>query len=111
MSLFPALYIGLMYGIDVPDCGKGKLTEECNFGSYVDRKVFTLNHMLEVNDPEGIITTFNSIFNTYMGMEFMRIFQNDKSKPKELIKNWLILALYLIVMSLLALIVINDLSL
>jgi predicted acyltransferase len=94
-----------MYGINVPDCGKGNLTEECNFGAYIDEKVFTIKHMLEVNDPEGIITTLDSIFNTFIGMEFMRIFQKFKSKSKELLTNWLILSIYLIIMSLLALIV------
>ncbi len=42
-----------MYGIDVPDCGKGNLTYECNLDTYVDTKVFGLGHMLDVYDPEG----------------------------------------------------------
>jgi hypothetical protein len=83
MSFFPALYVAFMYGIYVPNRGKANLSMVCNFGSNVDTKVFTLNHMLDVYDPEGyysynihirIISTLDSIFNTYMGMEFMRIF-------------------------------------
>jgi hypothetical protein len=53
MSFFPALYIALMYGIDVPDCGKGNLTPTCNLGSYVDTKIWGPKHMLKNNDPEG----------------------------------------------------------
>jgi hypothetical protein len=110
MSVFPALYVGLMYGVSVSgDCGKGNLSEECNFGAFIDTKVFGINHMLEATDPEGLVTTLNSVFNTYIGMEFMRSFQRDKARPAQLLKNLSALSLYLILMSLLALIVHNNL--
>jgi predicted acyltransferase len=106
MSLFPALYVALMYGVTVPgDCGKGNLSEECNFGAFIDTKVFGISHMLEATDPEGLVTTLNSIFNTYIGMEFMRTFQRDKARPVQLLKSLTVLSLYLIIMSLIALIV------
>lgn len=68
-----------MYGVDVPGCGKGNLTPTCNFGSYIDTKIWGPNHMLKYNDPEGyevfinkqifrLVTTLDAIFNTYMGL-------------------------------------------
>ena len=48
------LYIGLMYGVNVPNvilngqifpCGRGKLTPVCNAQSYIDQQIFSVNHM------------------------------------------------------------------
>lgn len=38
-------YLGVMYGLDVPGCGRGHLTEECNAAREVDRRVLGYDHM------------------------------------------------------------------
>lgn len=56
-----AIYLGFMYGYDVPGCGRGKLEDTCgenpyyycNFEAYLDYKVFTEKYMFAYSDPEG----------------------------------------------------------
>ena len=48
--LMLALWIGLMYGINVPDqygekCGRGILTPACNAQGYIDKHILTWDHM------------------------------------------------------------------
>lgn len=40
-----ALHTALLYGVEVPGCGRGLLTPECNAASYIDSHVLTPEHM------------------------------------------------------------------
>ena len=71
------MYLGFMYGFPVPaydsnnPCGKGVVSEECNFGAYLDRLVFgSKAFMMYPNDPEGIFTTLSAFTNTLAGLAF-----------------------------------------
>lgn len=65
------LYVILMYGVDVPGCGRGNLTHDCNAGGYIDTKVFGEGRMPSSGTlSEGIVSTFTSVGTTYLGLEF-----------------------------------------
>ncbi|EGG19017.1 hypothetical protein DFA_02260 [Cavenderia fasciculata] len=68
-----AIYLSVMYGLDVPGCGRGVLTPSCNAGSYIDNSVLGAN-MIHPNDPEGLLSTFSAFITTWMGLELGRIF-------------------------------------
>lgn len=103
------IYIGFMYGFEVPNyffknitfllvtCGRGEVSETCNFGSFVDRSIFgnTSKWMMYPNDPEGFFTTLSSLTNTYAGLAFslaMRQNSQKKGTNMTLLRNWLIMA-------------------
>jgi predicted acyltransferase len=82
-----SIYLGFMYGYDVPDCGKGKVTSEnCNFAAYLDTKILTHAHMYtNTYDPEGFFTTLPSICNCYFGLIFTLIMKKHKEKVGDLV--------------------------
>ncbi|KAF2075611.1 hypothetical protein CYY_003079 [Polysphondylium violaceum] len=94
------VYLGLMYGWNVPGCGKGQLTPSCNAGSYIDNKVFGPN-MIHPNDPEGLLSTLMAFVTTWMGVEFGRIFTTYYKKYNysqfDIIARWMILVILFIV--------------
>jgi hypothetical protein len=51
------LYLGIIYGYPVPECGRAILTPACNAAGHIDRVVFGLNYMIKPTDPEGILST------------------------------------------------------
>ena len=66
-----ALWIGIMYGVNVPDqygekCGRGILTPACNAQGYIDKHILTWDHMYfpsnggeyDPNDPYSADVTF-----------------------------------------------------
>jgi len=93
-----AVYLGLMYGWNVPGCGIGVITPHCNAGGYIDRLVLGDN-MSHPNDSEGILSTCTSVATTYLGLEFGRILSNYKSQHKRIILSWGIMSIISTVIS------------
>lgn len=51
------LYLGIIYGYPVPECGRAILTPACNAAGHIDRAVFGPNYMIKPTDPEGVLST------------------------------------------------------
>jgi predicted acyltransferase len=66
------------------------LTDPCNFAGYVDRLVFTENHILKdtMTDPEGFVSTIGALITTYFGYHFCLVAKHQPS-PKTIIISWL----------------------
>ena len=70
------MFLGFMYGYPVPafndenSCGKGVVTEECNFNGYLNRVIFanSKNFMMNPNDPEGLFSTLTSLNQNIYGL-------------------------------------------
>lgn len=95
MLCFTAIYVGLMYGLDVPKCGRGNLTPGCNAGGFIDRSIFG-DWMIRPNDPEGLLSTLTATLTCYLGLEFGRILHKYRANQLELVCRWVMLALGLI---------------
>jgi len=72
--LLAALLIGyyiIMVFLPVPDTGKASLDPETNMGAWVDRLVFSTNHLWSESktwDPEGLFGTLPSIATCLLGI-------------------------------------------
>lgn len=55
----------------------------------MDRAVFTLPHIMEKTDPEGIISSMTACFTTYIGYIAGMMVLRIKKKPEMLVKIWL----------------------
>ncbi len=54
--------------------------------------VLSESHIIPHTDPEGIVSTLNAVFTTYMGYVFGMILVYYKNDMKMLIKSWLAIA-------------------
>jgi predicted acyltransferase len=88
---FVVLYLILMYRFEVPGCGRGILTPQCNAGAYIDQRVFGKGWMLWPNDPEGILSTATSILTTFIGYNYGITLVTFHRNPNEVIPLWFIL--------------------
>jgi hypothetical protein len=83
------VYLGFMFGFNVPECGKGKVSSEnCNFEGFLDRKMFwnSSNWMIYPTDPEGIFTTATTaLINPFVGICFSFFFRNYKENKKKVL--------------------------
>jgi heparan-alpha-glucosaminide N-acetyltransferase len=84
------LYAALVYGLDVPGCGSGSTSEDCNAIRYVDLKILTADHMILPTDPEGIVSTLTAIFTTAAGVEAGRIIRHYKNARRSLAAQLLV---------------------
>lgn len=93
------VYIGMMYGLPVPDfetdrtmiisCGRGILSRECNAAGWIDRQIFRKDNMIYPTDPYGFLITCSAIATCWCGVEFGRLMdfvrkQQKKRKQKDL---------------------------
>ena len=86
------IYLGFMYGLDVPKCGRGKTTEYCNAGAYIDRKIFGDHcYMWEYTEPEGLLSTFSAVSTIYLGYLFGKIMEKLKGDKDKLGIIWFLL--------------------
>ena len=70
-------------------CSKeNNLQPDCNFGAYIDQKIFGEFHMIYPNDPEGLFTTLNAFLNSYIGYYFCLIMIDNKNETKKILKIW-----------------------
>lgn len=93
MGGFIALYLGIMYGLDVPGHGRGMLTPEGNAAGYIDRLVLGKAHLWSGTraagyDPEGLVSTLPAILSGYLGWVFGQILVNAKEHG-ETLRRWL----------------------
>ena len=102
-----AMYLGFMYGYPVPafddknPCGRGVVSEECNFNAYLSRLMFgnTDKYMMYPNDPEGLFSTLTALMNTFFGLCFsllMRYNTQKKGNKTDLLLMWFLLTISLI---------------
>ena len=72
--LLPAIYWMLQTLVPVPGYGAGRLDQAGTFSAYIDRAVFTTNHLWawggpgQVWDPEGLLSTMPAIANLLLGI-------------------------------------------
>lgn len=71
IALFMGVYLALVYGLDVPGCGRGSLSETCNALEYIDRQVFSARFVSHANPttPEGLLSTLPALLTTWYGVE------------------------------------------
>ena len=96
MVMAVLIYMALMLSWSKESIGCYKsqnLDPYCNFAGYVDRTVFSPNHILEKTDPEGIISTMTACFTTYVGYIFCLLLQKLKDNPVRLVRYWFGIAL------------------
>lgn len=90
------IYLGFYYGFDVPnfrgvDCGRGDVSSECNFGAFLDYKIFGPMYMMWDTDPEGLMSTLPAFVNTFSGMCYTLIMRRNtqqKGSKLNLLKLW-----------------------
>jgi predicted acyltransferase len=67
-----AVYWSLQTLVPVPGYGAGRLDQEGNFGAYIDRAVFGIQHLWhwggQMWDPEGLLSTLPAICNLLLGI-------------------------------------------
>ena len=96
------IYISLMVSFENKDIGCNKennLSPFCNFGSYIDRKVFGEKHLYEggPNDPEGLFTNLSAYLNAFIGYYFCLIMSDNKGQIKKILILWSLFSLILLV--------------
>ena len=93
MLISVVLYVVLMLtwsDVSIGCYRSHNLDPYCNFAGYVDRAVFTLNHILEKTDPEGLISTITASVTTFIGYLYGLMVLKLKTRPLNLVKIWLI---------------------
>ena len=86
------LYLGIMYGLDVPGHGRGVLTPEGHASGYIDRLILGEAHLwsgTKTYDPEGLVSTLPAILSTFIGWLFGRVLVATDDH-KERLRLWLI---------------------
>lgn len=77
-----ALYLGLLLAWDVPGCGMGHLTPQCNAAQYIDEQFWGKAHMYlrptclpdcPYFDPEGILGDLTAIVTCFLGVHIGRM--------------------------------------
>ncbi len=91
--LLPAIYWMLQTLVPVPGYGAGRLDQVGTFSAYIDRAVFTTNHLWawggpgQVWDPEGLLSTLPAIANLLLGIlagEWLRNLAPNAAKRRVL---------------------------
>lgn len=93
---FAALYIVCMFTFTSGECPqRAVFTDKCNFGAYLDHKIFGPMHMISPTDPEGLFTTTTAFLNAFVGYQFSLLMMDNKGKTKKIITLWVIISLIL----------------
>jgi len=92
IAAIEVIYLGIMYGLDVPYCGRGNITQVCNAGAYIDHQILG-NHCYsrEYNEPEGLLSTLSAITTMYIGYLFGRIMGMYKGEKQRLGNIWFLI--------------------
>lgn len=83
-----AFYMGFAYGYKIPHCGDEHTSQTCNFGEYLDHKVFGTKFMHNPTDPEGLFTTLPALMNCFCGLFFMLIMRQKRNDQRQLLYYW-----------------------
>jgi heparan-alpha-glucosaminide N-acetyltransferase len=88
------IYMSLMFGWHVPDCGQGHLGPECNAAQYADIQFWGKAHMYQnatcvpdcpIFDPEGLMGDFTAVLTCFLGVHIGRMLldtQNFKERAQ-----------------------------
>lgn len=79
-------YYLIMYYIPVPDGHAANLTPEYNLAAWVDRAVFSTNHMYRFTkqwDPVGLLSTWPAIATALFGIRIGTILKNNNIQVNE----------------------------
>lgn len=78
IAVMLVVYWLIMWFVPIPGYGMGRLDQEGNLASYIDRAVFTVPHLWPLGsvnwggpvvfDPEGLLSTLPAITNTLFGI-------------------------------------------
>ncbi len=103
MAALIAVYLAVMYGLNVPGYGRGVLTPEGHAGGYIDRLILGQRHLWRGGsfDPEGLVTTLPAILTAFLGLQFGRVLLARESHHDRL-RHWLIWSGVLIAAGLIA---------
>ena len=82
------VYVGIMYGADVPGCGRGVITEACNAGAMVDRAVFVGRMAPGTTNAQGLVSTLTAIATTQMGCEYGCLLLAHRDNLRRLLVWW-----------------------
>ncbi|MEE9466320.1 MAG: DUF5009 domain-containing protein [Candidatus Neomarinimicrobiota bacterium] len=98
-----ALYLVIMWGLAVPEHGRGVLTPDGNAAAYVDRLLIGQAHLWgnRPYDPEGLVSTLPAILSTFLGLKFGRVLVNTKDQ-QQVLNIWFTWAAVLLVAGLVA---------
>ena len=94
------MYCAIMYGVDVPDCGRAHLTPECNASGFASRQLWGSSHVpSDGTIPEGLVSTLAAIVTTHAGLEFSLVMRRAKHQhASTLLLLWCIMsAAYIVV--------------
>jgi heparan-alpha-glucosaminide N-acetyltransferase len=104
-----ALYLILTFAVDVPGCGRGLLTPQCNAAAYIDVTILQQRHMYrnptckELNppcpyfEPEGLLTTWASSLSVFIGLYFGYIILHYHAHHKRC-AQWLVASMLMLVL-------------
>ena len=89
-----AAHCAIMYGVDVPGCGRAELTPECNASGFASRQLWGASHVpSDGTIPEGLVSTLAAVVTTHAGLEFSLVMRRAKYQhASALLLLWCILA-------------------
>lgn len=84
MFALQLVYLAIMLSLDVPGCGRGVITPECNASGYIDRLILgsSLIYRGGPYDPEGIVSTLTAALTTWMGLLHYKLAEYVKTQSK-----------------------------
>ncbi|MBA7572702.1 hypothetical protein ES708_14486 [subsurface metagenome] len=85
-----AVYLSVMYGLDVPGHGRGVLTPEGHASGYIDRLVLGGGHLSThgLYDAEGLVSTLTASLSVLLGLQFGLVLVRYKEHADRL-RQWL----------------------
>ncbi len=97
------LYFGIMWGVNVPEYGRGVLTLEGHAGGLMDRLILGQEHLWRARsyDPEGTVSTLPAILSAFLGLQFGRVLIKHTDHQVRLNK-WLLYSATLMFLGLIA---------
>ena len=103
MGCLSWLYVGIMWGENVPACGRGVRTAEGHADGLVDRLILGQEHLWRARsyDPEGTVSTLPAILSAFLGLQFGRVLI-EHSDHQARINKWLLYSATLMFIGLLA---------
>ncbi|KAI9298085.1 hypothetical protein K502DRAFT_339659 [Neoconidiobolus thromboides FSU 785] len=76
------IWLGITFGLNVPDCGRGSLSAECSAQGYIDQLFWGKNHNYQKKDfdPEGVLSMFTACISCWLGlMVGLNVLKNRKN--------------------------------
>ena len=82
------VYAAVMYGADVPGCGRGVVTVDCNAGQMIDHAVFGGRMAAGTNNPQGLLSSLSAIATTHAGCEYGCLLRRYRGALRRLLAWW-----------------------